>query len=102
MTIAAIEHIVIDDRGIARIAGSRSRVIDVVLDQRSGLTPDQIVEQYPHLGLAQVHAALSYYYDHRSEIDATIERQLHEVERLRAEAGEPPLVRRLRSEGKLS
>jgi uncharacterized protein (DUF433 family) len=34
-----------------------------------GDTPDEFVESYPHLNLAQVYDALSYYYDHREEID---------------------------------
>ena len=31
--------------------------------ERLEWTPDQIVDAHPHLTLAQVHAALSYYYD---------------------------------------
>jgi uncharacterized protein (DUF433 family) len=33
-----------------------------------GMTPDEIVEAHPHLSLADVHAALAYYYDHQSAI----------------------------------
>ena len=103
MTVVTMSHIVIDDKGVARIAGSRSRVIDVVLDQQAyGMTPEQMHQEHPHLSMAQIHAALAYYYDHKAEIDATIERQLKEVDRLRAEAGESPLVKRLRAEGKLA
>jgi uncharacterized protein (DUF433 family) len=29
-----------------------------------GMTPDEIAEAHPHLGLAKIHAALAYYYDH--------------------------------------
>ncbi|MDX1946386.1 MAG: hypothetical protein SFU86_13375 [Pirellulaceae bacterium] len=29
-------------------------------------------EAYPHLSLAQIHAALAYYYDHQQEIDQQI------------------------------
>jgi hypothetical protein len=32
------------------------------------MTPDQIAEAHPHLGLAEIHAALAYYYDHRERI----------------------------------
>ena len=32
-----------------------------------------MIETYPCLDLAQVHSALSYYYDHREEIDAVFE-----------------------------
>jgi hypothetical protein len=51
--------------------------------------------QYPHLSLAQIHAALSYYYDHQQAFDAEIERQLREVEALAAEAADSPFWRRL-------
>jgi len=53
----------------AFIDGTRVRVQDVaVMAEFQGLTPDQIVEALPHLSLAQVHAALSYYFDHRADI----------------------------------
>lgn len=78
------EHIEVDDRGVARIAGSRSRVINIVLDTRNGMTAQEIHEQYPHLSIAQIHAALAYYCDHRQEIDAAIERELEEVAAMRS------------------
>lgn len=98
MTTAMSGHIIVADDGVARIAGSRSRVIDVVLDQRAnGWTARQIHQEYPHLSLAQIHAAFAYYYDHEAELDAEIDRRLAEVEQLRASAGESPIARRLRS-----
>jgi hypothetical protein len=42
--------------------------------QAHGSSPEEISFQHPHLSLAQIHAALSYYYDHQQEIDAYIER----------------------------
>jgi uncharacterized protein (DUF433 family) len=90
-------HIVVDTKGIPRIAGSRSRVVDVVLDTRGGLTPDRIHEEYPHLSLAQIHAALAYYYDHQAELDAAIQRGSETVDRRRAEFPEAPVVERLRA-----
>jgi len=89
MPVISMEHIELDERGVARIAGSRSRVVNVVLDTRNGLTPQEIHRQYPHLSLSQIHAALAYYYDHEPEIDAEIERELREVETLRAQAPGP-------------
>src|SRR5918997_674043 len=93
--------IIIDDRGIARAAGSRSRVVAVVMDQMNGLTPQQIHEAYPHLSMAQIHAALAYYYEHQAELDAKIERDAREAEEMRKAAGESPVAKRLRAEGKL-
>ena len=52
--------------------GTRVRVVDIVFLQKEGYTPEQMLEEYPDLNLAQVHAALTYYYDHPEEIDAYI------------------------------
>jgi uncharacterized protein (DUF433 family) len=54
------------------IAGHRVRVQDVVLWNEEGLTPDEIVLRVPSISLADVHAALTYYYDHRDEIERQI------------------------------
>ncbi len=60
--------------GKARIDGSRICVLDVVYLHKAGLTPEQIVVEYPDLNLAQIHAALSYYYANTDEIEAEIQR----------------------------
>jgi uncharacterized protein (DUF433 family) len=53
----------------AFISGTRIRVQDIVSDhERHGLSPEQIAREYPHITLAQVHAALAYFYDHRDEV----------------------------------
>jgi uncharacterized protein (DUF433 family) len=53
----------------AFITGTRVRVQDIVSDhERHGLSPEQIARDYPHITLAQVHAALAYFYDHREEV----------------------------------
>lgn len=102
MTSLMDGHIVVDDKGVARVAGSRSRVIDIVLDKLAyGLSPEQIQEQHPHLSLAQVHAALAYYYDHQAQVDAQIKERTRDVESLRIQAGTSPIVQRLRAAGKL-
>jgi uncharacterized protein (DUF433 family) len=54
------------------IAGHRVRVQDVVLWSEEGLTPDEIVVRVPSISLADVHAALAYYFDHRDDIDRQI------------------------------
>jgi uncharacterized protein (DUF433 family) len=55
------------------ITGTRIKVSQIALEyERLGWTPDQIVDAHPHLSLAQVHDALSYYYDHQTEIDADL------------------------------
>jgi uncharacterized protein (DUF433 family) len=57
--------------GRARVAGDRVRVLDIVTWQKhQGLTPDEIVSHVPTITLAEVHAALAYYFDHVEEIQA--------------------------------
>ena len=41
---------------------------------KAGLTPEQIQVEYPDLNLAQIHAALSYYYANTEEIEAEIQK----------------------------
>ena len=56
--------------GAPVIAGTRIRVSHIAFRyERERQSPDDIVHAYPHLTLAQVHAALSYYYSHREDID---------------------------------
>jgi uncharacterized protein (DUF433 family) len=65
--------------GKPRIAGHRIRVQDIaVWHEYQGLSPDEIVAQFPQITLADIYAALSYYHDHREEI----RRQMDETEAL--------------------
>jgi uncharacterized protein (DUF433 family) len=67
--------------GRAAIAGHRVRVLDVVIwHEQHGLSPDEIVSQVPSITLADVHAALAYYYDHREEIQEEIRAERAQAE----------------------
>ena len=51
------------------VANSRIRVQDIyVWHERHGQSPDEIVARFPQLTLADVYAALAYFWDHRDEI----------------------------------
>jgi uncharacterized protein (DUF433 family) len=57
--------------GRACIAGHRVRVLDIVVwHERRGYSPDEIVDLFPGITLADVYAALAYYFDNRDEIEA--------------------------------
>jgi uncharacterized protein (DUF433 family) len=102
MTSVATTHIGIDERGVAWITDANTKVIEVVLDRVAyGWSPEEIHFQHPTLSLAQIHAALTYYYDHQAELDAEIMRQLKEVEALADAAKDSPGRRRLREKGLL-
>ncbi len=88
----------IDEKGIPWITGANTKVVELVLDKLAhGWSPEEMHRQHSHLSMAQIHAALSYYYDHQAEVDADIERRNREVEELRAGQPDSPLRQRLRA-----
>ena len=94
MTKTLYHHIALDAdvcAGLPTIAGTRVRVIDIVLLHNRGRSPEEIVDAYEHLTLGQVHAALSYYYDHRAEVDAEFDRDIAWAEEFRRQ--NPGLVK---------
>ncbi len=56
------------------IQGTRTPVRAIVEMWRQGVPPEEIPSHLPHLTLAQVFDALSYYSDHQAEINTYIER----------------------------
>jgi uncharacterized protein (DUF433 family) len=76
--------------GKPRIVGHRITVQNVVVwHDRGGLSPDEIVSRHPGLTLADVYAALTYYYDHREEIRAQIQADEEFADRLKAKTSSP-------------
>ncbi|MBI5283830.1 MAG: DUF433 domain-containing protein [Chloroflexi bacterium] len=59
--------------GRPRIDGTRISVEFIARFVNDGVGAEKIVESYPHLTLAGVYSAISYYYDHKEELDAAIE-----------------------------
>src|SRR5579884_4314676 len=97
--MAAVPNIpiVVDKNGVAYIEGTTTKVIEVaVAKETSGLTPEQLQTELPHLSRAQVYAALAYYYAHQAELDAEIERRYPSAEGKPSQAGVAPFARRSR------
>ncbi len=59
-------------RGEPTIRGSAISVRDIVERTQLGDSPERILQGYPHLNLAKIYDALSYYYDHTEEIEKYI------------------------------
>lgn len=73
--------------GQARIAGTRITVKHVFIwVEQMQMTPAQVVAEYPHLTMAQVHAALAYYWSHQAEIHQEIDHEEKLVAELKARA----------------
>ena len=84
MQIAPINYIEIRDNR-ARIAGTGIKVANIaIMVVKLNTSIDWIVENYD-LTPAQIHAALSYYYDHQEEI----EQQVQDGEELARQYGTP-------------
>lgn len=89
-------HICFDSDGRPWIDDTNVKVIEVVLDHLGyGWNAETIQENHPHLSLAQVYAALAWYYDHQSEMDAEIAQQDERIQALRDAAAPSPLQRHL-------
>ncbi len=101
---AAISHIAVDERGVARLAATpRYKVSHIIVERTAlGMTPEEIVAAHPDvLTLAQVHAALAYYYDNKAAMDGEIAKSEAEAERRWRENQDSPVRQKLRSLGRL-
>lgn len=67
------------------IAGTGITVHRVALLHNLGHSPEDIVRKYEHLTIAGVHAALAYYYVNRQEVDAEIDADEADAERIEKE-----------------
>ena len=87
-----------EGRPRAYIVGTRVRVQDIYASAEiQGQTPDQIVAGLPHLTLAQVHAALSYAFDHRDAILKEMREDEDFARQFQALQGPGPLARRIQA-----
>jgi uncharacterized protein (DUF433 family) len=102
LTATEMPHIRLDENGRAWIDTTRVKVIEVVLDHLAyGWTPEEMHLQHPNLSVAQLYAAMAYYHEHRTEIDAQIESGVSRADSLHA-AAQPAALRRSDLEARLS
>jgi uncharacterized protein (DUF433 family) len=72
------------------IAGTRIRVQDIyVWHELQGQTADEIVSAFPQLTMADVYAALTYYWDHREEIQSQMAEDTEFVEQMKQKHPSP-------------
>jgi uncharacterized protein (DUF433 family) len=78
---------------------ARTRVAMIVADYLwRGWSAEEIARQYPHLTPGEVHAALTYYFDHREEVEAELVAEYREVEEWKRTHPTPPLLVRLKEQ----
>ena len=79
----------------------RTRVAMIVADYLwRGWSAEEIVRQYPYLTLAEAHAALTYYFDHREEIEDELIAEYRDVEGWKKSHPTPPFLIRLKEQAR--
>ena len=68
--------------GQLRIAGTRVTVNQIAVWYLQGYTAEEIADQYPHISLAQVYAALAYYHANTHEVENALAQERAQAEQL--------------------
>lgn len=94
-------HVRVDAQGVAWIDQTHVKVVEVVLARKAwGWSPELIHENYPHLSLSQIYAALAWYFDHQEDTDRRIAEGLELADDVQARQRPKPsreeLLRRLK------
>jgi uncharacterized protein (DUF433 family) len=72
-----------DPQGLIRVEGSWVTLDTIVGAFDAGATAEEIVYQYPSLQLVDVYAVISYYLQHRAEVEKYLRGRKIESERVR-------------------
>ena len=75
----------LDAAGVLRVGGTRVSLDSVIAAFHDGATPEEIVQQYDALSLADVYAVISYYLEHQSDIDSYLAARRTQRKQLRQE-----------------
>ncbi|HEV8638345.1 MAG TPA: DUF433 domain-containing protein [Chloroflexota bacterium] len=75
----------VDEHGVVRVGNTRVTLDSVIGRFLDGATPEQIVQSYTTLKLADVYAVIAYYLRNREEVDAYLQEEQRQAEAARAE-----------------
>jgi len=90
MPASPINHIHVDERGVASIAGTRIKVRHIAVERNVWKkSPEAIQKDFPHLSLGQIYAAIAFYCDNQEQIDAEIAEEERLTEQLRSQQSAP-------------
>jgi uncharacterized protein (DUF433 family) len=97
-SIDGYKYVMINEDGSPIIKPTKMRIELFINERRMfrcGVKSQQ--EGHPHLTIAQIHSALSYYYDHKKEIDRDIEEGERYVDEMIRVYGQNPAAEKLRA-----
>lgn len=75
----------LDEGEVLRVGNTRVSLDSVVAAFHDGATPEEIVQHYDVLALADVYAVIAYYLEHQQEIDAYLTARRSHREQVRQE-----------------
>ena len=102
LTATEYKHIHLDAKGVPLLAGTTMKVVELVMAQMAyGWGPEELHFQHPYLTMSQIHSAFAYYWEHKEELDADIERREEYVKQAEQAAGPSPIAAKLRAMGLL-
>lgn len=102
MSSVVYPHLEFNSDGVPIVSGTTTKVVEIVADYLAHRwTAEDIHRQYPYLGLAQIHAALTYYFDHQQEVEDDLRRRMQMAEEIRARRADNTLRDKLRLLGYL-
>lgn len=89
--------IAIDLDGVMRVGGTRVTLETIVESFEDGAGPEEIVAQYPSLSLSEVYAAITFYLQHRPEVEEYLARRRSEAGAREREGRAQPHMQDLRA-----
>mgnify|MGYP001596554975 CR=1 FL=1 len=96
-SVDGYKYVAINEDGIPIIKPTKMKIEHIVVERGScRWGPQMQQEQHPYLVLSQIHSALSYYFDHKAEIDRDIEEGEKYVEEFFRKLGPSPLAEKLK------
>src|SRR5207244_10008836 len=70
-----------DNDGVVRVGGTRVTLDTLVAAFTEGATPEEIVQQYPSLNLADVYSVIAYYLRQRTDVEAYLQQRQRQVDK---------------------
>jgi uncharacterized protein (DUF433 family) len=71
--------------GVILVGRTRVPLDTVIGEYEDGATPEEIVQGFSSLDLADVYAAISFYLRHRDDVDEYLRQRRHKAEEIRRE-----------------
>ncbi len=100
LTETRYEHIQVTVDQVPMIVGTTMKVVELITNHLAyGWSPEELHFQHPYLSMGQIHSALAYYWDHKTELDRDIEERLESVDQIQKTTSPSSLVKRLKAKG---